>query len=110
VLEHAHSNRQGQDVGVASTYPLVVATAAEQCLLESDQNGDGRASASLGLDEFLLWMGSEMGSEIDPALEMKASADIAKGGRRDSESSFASAGTTGAGAGLVLVLLQHNLW
>jgi hypothetical protein len=68
-LKHAHSNRQWQDVGVASTYPLAVATAAVQCLLESDQNGDGRASASLGLDEFLLWMGSEMGSEIDPALE-----------------------------------------
>jgi hypothetical protein len=29
--------------------------------------------------------------------EMKASADIAKGGRRDSESSTVGAGTTGAG-------------
>jgi hypothetical protein len=63
-------------------------------LLEANLHGDGR----IGLDEFLLWMRSAMGTEIDLALGVNVSADITTSGQRDSESSFGGAGTTGAGA------------
>jgi hypothetical protein len=80
----------------------IVTSTAEECSLDlaADLNGDGR----IGVDEFLLWTGSES----DLALGMKASADIATCGQRGGESSFA--GGAGAGTGAAArVLSQHHL-